>query len=103
MIMPVFQGVALQLLKLDKVVALLFRSGAELVDLGHGGCAKDATLLERSADDRREPCVAKTLAMTRSWASLTPLCDFPTAESICMAPRPYETARSPNRALNGCE
>jgi hypothetical protein len=103
MIMPLFQGVALQLVMLDKMVVLLFRSGAELVDLGHGGWCKDATLLERSADGRREPCVAKTLAMTRSWASLTPLCDFPTAELICMAPRPYETARSPFRAFIGCE
>jgi hypothetical protein len=101
--MLVFQGVALQLLELDKVVALLFRSGAQHVDLGDGGWCKDATLLERSADGRREPCVAKTLAMTRSWASLAPLCDFPTAELICMAPRPYETARSPARALKGCE
>ena len=47
MVMPVFQGVTLQLVKLDKAVALLFRSGAELVDLGHGGCVKDATLLEQ--------------------------------------------------------
>ena len=103
MVIPVFQGVTLQLVKLDNAVALLFGSGAELVDLGHGGCLKGATLPERSADGRTEPCVAKTLAMTRSWASLTPLCDFPTAESICMAPRPYVTARSPARALKGCE
>ena len=66
MIMPVFQGVALQLLKLDEVVALLFRSGAELVDLGHGGCAKDATLLERSADDREDTGDDKIMGITHS-------------------------------------
>ena len=103
MVIPVFQGVILQLVKLDNAVALLFGSGAELVGLGHCGCVKGATLPERPADGRREPCVAKTLAMTRSWASLTPWCDFPTAESICMAPRPYVTAKSPPRALIGCE
>ena len=103
MVIPVFQGVTLQLVELDDAVALLFGSGAELVDFGHCGCVEGATLPERSADGRREPCVAKTVAMTRSWASLTPSCDFPTAESVCMAARPYETARSPSRDFIGCE